>query len=238
MESSGNYLKELLFNSTLRVKLSALFLIAMYILPIISNLVIIALFATHIDSIKDWEQSTILILGIVLFFTSSFSITSTTLLSVVCGYLFGWISFPVLLIMFSVGSLLGYFLANVFDKGTIMTWIKTNEVAYNFIVKLNQRVNLMVFVMRLTPILPFTVTNILCSYLSVPLKNYLGMGFIGIGIRTLAMVYTGSQISSIINIDDDPVYKAQKIGFLILSFALFGLLYYLVMKQKDKIINE
>lgn len=238
MESSGNYLKELLFNSTLRVKLSALFLLAMYVLPIISNLIIIAVFAKNIDSIKDWEQSTILLLGVLLFFTSSFSITSTTLLSVVCGYLFGWISFPVLLIMFSVGSLLGYYLANVFDKGTIMSWIKTNEVAYNFIVKLNQRVNLMVFVMRLTPILPFTVTNILCSYLSVPLKNYLGMGFIGIGVRTLVMVYTGSQISSIINMDDDPVYKAQKIGFLLLSFALFGLLYYLVMKQKDKIINE
>lgn len=238
MESSGNYLKELLFNSTLRVKLSALFLLAMYVLPIISNLIIIAVFAKNIDSIKDWEQSTILLLGVLLFFTSSFSITSTTLLSVVCGYLFGWISFPVLLIMFSVGSLLGYYLANVFDKGTIMSWIKTNELAYNFIVKLNQRVNLMVFVMRLTPILPFTVTNILCSYLSVPLKNYLGMGFIGIGVRTLVMVYTGSQISSIINMDDDPVYKAQKIGFLLLSFALFGLLYYLVMKQKDKIINE
>ena len=238
MESSGNYLKELLFNSTLRVKLSALFLLAMYVLPIISNLTIIAIFAANIDSIKNWDQITILYLGIVLFFTSSFSLTSTTLLSIVSGYLFGWISFPILLIMFSVGSLLGYFLANIFDKGTIMSWIKTNEVAYNFIVKLNQRINLMVFVMRLTPILPFTVTNILCSYLSVPLKNYLGMGFIGIGVRTLAMVYTGTQISSIINMDDDPIYKAQKIGFLLLSFALFGLLYYLVMKQKDKIINE
>ena len=237
MNESQNYLKELLFNSTLRVKLSAFFLLAMYVLPLISNLVIIAVFATHIESIKGWEQSTIIYLGILLFFTSSFSLTSTTLLSVVCGYLFGWLSFPVLLVMFSVGSLLGYFLANTFDKGTIMTWIKTNEVAYDFILKLSQRTNLMVFAMRLTPVLPFTVTNILCSYLSVPLKNYLGMGFIGIGIRTLAMVYTGTQISSIMTMDDDPIYKMQKIGFLALSFVLFGLIYYLVMKQKDKVAN-
>jgi uncharacterized membrane protein YdjX (TVP38/TMEM64 family) len=238
MDESKNYLKELLFNSSLRVKLSALFLLAMYVLPLLSNITVIALFAAYIDEIKYWEVSTLIILGVVLFFTSSFSLTSTTLLSVVCGYLYGWISLPILVILLSIGSLLGYFLANTFDKGTIMSWLKTNEVAYDFIQKLNQRVNLMVFVMRLTPVLPFTVTNILCSYLSVPLKNYLGMGFIGISIRTFAMVYTGTQISSIMNIDDDPVYKMQKIGFLILSFALFGVLYYLVMKQKDKVVNS
>jgi uncharacterized membrane protein YdjX (TVP38/TMEM64 family) len=237
MNESQNYLKELLFNSTLKVKLSALFLVAMYILPVISNLVLIATFATNIESIKDWDQSTIVYLSILIFFTSSFSITSTTLLSVACGYLFGWISFPILLIMFTAGSLLGYYLANLFDQGTIMSWIKTNQVTYDFIEKLRQRVNLMVFIMRVTPVLPFTVTNILCSYLSVPLKNYLLMGFLGIGARSFATVYTGTQISSIVNIDDDPVYKFQKIAFFILSLALFGILYYLVMKQKDKVLN-
>lgn len=238
MNESQNYLRNLLFNSTLKVKLSAFFLLAMYVLPIISNLVILAVFAANIDEIKHWDQSTIILLGIILFFTSSFSITSTTLLSVACGYLFGWICFPILLIMFSVGSLLGYFLANKFDQGTIMTWVKTNEVAYDFIQKLSQRVNLMVFIMRLTPVLPFTVTNILCSYLSVPLKNYFWVGMVGIGVRMLATVYTGTQISSIVNIDDDPTYKLQKIVFLILSFVLFGILYFLIMKQKDKVINS
>ena len=237
MNESQNYLKELLFNSTLKVKLSALFLVAMYILPVISNLVLVALFAANIETIKDWNQTTIIYLGVLIFFTSSFSITSTTLLSIACGYLFGWVSFPILLVMFTTGSLLGYYLANMFDQGTIMSWISTNEVIYKFIEKLKQRVNFMVFVMRVTPILPFTVTNILCSYLSVPLKNYLGMSFLGIGARLLAMVYTGTQISSIVNMDNDPVYKFQKIAFFIGSLVLFGLLYYLVMREKDKALD-
>ncbi len=229
---------KLMYNSPLKVKLSALLLIGMYTLPFVTSLIILASLTAYIDSIKDWEQTTIIGLGVILFLTSSFSITSTTLLSLVCGYLFGWISFPILIVMYTLSSLFGYYLANYFDKELLMSWIKSNEVAYTFIEKLSQRLNLMVFIMRITPVLPFTVTNILCSYLSVPLKNYLGMGFIGISIRTVAMVYIGTQINSIINVEDDPMYKIQKYGFLILSFILFGLLYYLVMKQKDKIVNS
>jgi len=240
MSTADNSLKDLFQsfkNSSLKVKMSVAFLIAMNILPLISNLIIVAVFATNIEEIKNWDTITIIYLGILLFFTSSFSITSTTLLSIACGYLFGWTSFPILLAMFSVGSLLGYFLAHKFDHGTIMGWIKTNEPIYDFIEKLRKRENLMVFIMRLTPVLPFTVTNILCSYLFVPLKNYFFMSIIGIGTRLIATVYTGTQIKSIVDIDDDPVYRLQKIVFLVLSFALFGILYWLIMREKDKPAN-
>jgi|GEM_PF-1720248 len=224
-------------NSTLKAKLSMIFLLAMYILPFISNFILATLFAINIESIKNMDQTMLIYWGILIFFTSTFSIISTTLLSIACGYLFGWISFPVLLAIFTLSSLLGYFLGNVFDQKTIMSWIGANEVAYKFIEKLKKRMNFMVFVMRVTPILPFTVTNILCSYLSVPLKNYLGMSFIGIGTRLAVAVYTGTQISSIVNMEDDPIYKYQKIGLFVVSFILFGILYYLVMKEKDKALN-
>ena len=224
-------------NSTLKAKLSIFFLIAMYVLPIISNLLLVTLFATNIENIKNFDQTTLIYLCILLLFTSTFSIVSTTLLSVACGFLYGWASFPILLGIFILSSLLGYFLGNLFDQKTIMSWIGANEIIYKFIEKLKKRANFMVFVMRVTPVLPFTVTNILCSYLSVPLKNYLGMSIVGIGARLAAAVYTGTQLSSIVNMEDDPVYKFQKMGLLVFSLALFGILYYLVMKEKDKALD-
>ncbi len=230
-------LKAFWINSTLKAKLSMFFLLAMYVLPIISNLILAAVLVTHLDHIKSMDYITLVYWGILIFFTSTFSIISTTLLSVACGYLFGWIAFPVLLTMFTLSSLIGYFLGNVFDQQTIMSWIGANEVVYNFIEKLKKRMNFMVFVMRVTPVLPFTVTNVLCSYLSVPLKNYVGMSVIGISARLAVAVYTGTQISSIVNMEDDPIYKFQKIGIFVVSLALFGILYYLVMKEKDKALD-
>ncbi|WP_018342293.1 VTT domain-containing protein [Cytophaga aurantiaca] len=224
-------------NSTSKAKMSMIFLLGMYILPIISNFILAALFAVNIDSIKGLDQTTLIYIGILVFCTSTFSIISTTLLSIACGYLFGWSCFPILLAMFTVSSLVGYYLANLFDQQTIMSWIGANEVAYQFIEKLKKRLNFMVFVMRVTPILPFTVTNVLCSYLSVPLKNYLGMSFIGIGARLAIAVYTGTQINSFVTMEDDPIYKYQKYALWIGSFLLFGILYYLVMKEKDKALN-
>jgi uncharacterized membrane protein YdjX (TVP38/TMEM64 family) len=230
-------LKDFWVNSTLKAKLSMIFLLAMYILPFISNFILVTLFAVNIEHIKVMDPVMLIYWGILIFFASTFSIISTTLLSIACGYLFGWIAFPILLTMFTVSSLIGYFLSSVFDQQTIMSWIGANEVAFNFIEKLKKRANFMVFVMRVTPILPFTVTNVLCSYLSVPLKNYIGMSIVGIGARLGIAVYTGTQISSIVSMEDDPVYKFQKIGLLLGSLVLFGILYYLVMKEKDKAMD-
>ena len=230
-------LKTFWINSTLKAKLSMIFLLAMYVLPIISNILLATLLVTYIDYIQQLDYITLIYWGILIFFTSTFSIISTTLLSVACGYLFGWIAFPVLLTMFTLSSLIGYFLGNVFDQQTIMSWIGATEVIYNFIEKLKKRMNFMVFVMRVTPVLPFTVTNVLCSYLSIPLKNYIGMSIVGISARLAVAVYTGTQISSIVNMEADPVYRYQKIGLFIVSLALFGLLYYLVMKEKDKALD-
>ena len=108
-------LKTFWITSTLKAKLSMIFLLGMYILPIISNFTLAALLAVNIDLIKGFDQTTLIYLGILVFCTSTFSIISTTLLSIACGYLFGWSCFPILLGMFTVSSLLGYYLANVFD---------------------------------------------------------------------------------------------------------------------------
>lgn len=63
------------------------------------------------------------------------------------------------------------------------------------------------------------------------------MSIVGISARLAVAVYTGTQISSIVNMEADPIYRYQKIGLFIVSLALFGILYYLVMKEKDKALD-
>ena len=94
----------------------------------------------------------------------------------------------------------------------------------------------MLFSMRLTPSLPFAVTNFFCSYIDISLKRYLLYGSAGIAIRLLATVWVGTQIMDFNeNIENDPSYQLQKYVFIGVAMVLFSALYYYVMREKDEV---
>lgn len=91
----------------------------------------------------------------------------------------------------------------------------------------------MIFTLRLTPVLPFAVTNVFSSYINIPFLRYLFFGGIGIAIRTLATVFTGTQIKTLNdNLVKDPAYQLQYFVFIGVSVVLFAILYWFVMKNK------
>ncbi|MFN8415047.1 MAG: VTT domain-containing protein [Cytophagaceae bacterium] len=208
----------------------------MSILPFISTLVIISYSAFFNEQVSQWSTTMIFFMGILCFFLTSMSLASTTIVSVACGYFFGWNAYPILLGMFTLGTWFGYAISNWFDKNTIMGFIKMNPEMYKFVKKLQKNERLMLFTMRLTPSLPFAVTNFFCSYIEIPLKKYLVFGTIGIALRLVATVWVGTQIQSFNeDIENDPTYQLQKYVFIGVALVLFSALYYYVMREKDEV---
>ncbi|MCU0416164.1 MAG: VTT domain-containing protein [Cytophagaceae bacterium] len=231
-----NQLIEQFIGAPFKVKFSIIALILMSILPFLSTLGIFSYATFFNEQVQSWDQTMILIMGVVVFFLTSLSLASTTILSIACGYFYGWQAYPWLFIMFVAGTLFGYTISNAFDKNTIMGFIQMNPEMYSFVRKLQKNQRLMLFTMRLTPSLPFAVTNFFCAYINVPLNKYLTLGSLGIGLRLLATVWVGTQISDFNeNLEDDPVYVIQKYVFLGIGMVLFLLLYYYIMREKDEI---
>lgn len=225
-----------LYGAPLKVKFSIISLIVMSILPFVSTLVIISYSTFFNEQVVQWDTAMLFLMGVLFFFLTTMSLASTTIFSIACGYFFGWNAYPILLGMFTLGTWFGYAISNWFDKNTIMGFIKMNPEMYKFVKKLQKNERLMLFTMRLTPSLPFAVTNFFCSYIEIPLKKYLIYGTAGIALRLVATVWVGTQISSFNEeLESDPTYQLQKYVFLGVAIVLFSALYYYVMREKDEV---
>ncbi|MBC7450558.1 MAG: VTT domain-containing protein [Cytophagales bacterium] len=233
MKNSIESLLELAKSSNRQVRISAIFFLCMMILPIFTNSTFLYYLFTHIQEIKAWDANTLIIACIILFFTSSFSLTSTNFMTVAAGYIYGWKSFPVLLIMFLGGSILGFFIANAFNRGAILEWVKQNKKASVYIDRLKTHEGYMVFIMRIAPFIAFNLTNMLCSFISMPFKKYFSFGGFGIIVRLLVAIYVGTQIRSFSDLYDDPNYYYQNFALIGVSALLFLRLYNQVMKDQQ-----
>jgi len=234
MKNSIAPLLELIQSSDKRVKISGIFFLSMMILPFFTNTTFLAYLFTHIDEIKLWDSNTIIIASIILFFTSSLSLTSTNFMTVAAGYFYGWKAYPVLLIMFLAGSLLGFFIAHAFNRGAILQWIKQNKKASIYVDRIKKEEGYMVFIMRIAPFIVFNITNIVCAFISMPLKKYFLYGAGGIVIRLIVAIYVGTQIQSFENLSRDPAYYYQNIIFIAISGFAFFRLYNKIMKEENE----
>ncbi len=155
-------------------------------------------------------------------------------MTVAAGYFYGWKAYPALLLMFLAGSLLGYVIAQAFNRGAVLEWIKQNKKASVYVDRLKAEEGYMVFIMRIAPFIVFNITNIVCAFISMPLKKYFLFGAAGIIIRLIVAIYVGTQIQSFENLYDDPNYYIQNLIFIGISgFAIYRL-YNKIMKDKPE----
>lgn len=149
-------------------------------------------------------QSTLSIINFSLLYfsitsiTMSFALTPTTMVAITAGFLFGWGSFPLLVSSYLIAAFLSaytnhYLLFKIIkyrpDKDhSIAPMLKYFEGNYFLLVAL----------MRLSPIIPFAITNYLLS--SLPLKkiSYLSASFLGMLPRTAVVFWAGTEASNIL----------------------------------------
>jgi uncharacterized membrane protein YdjX (TVP38/TMEM64 family) len=226
-------LKEYWNNSTWKVRISMLAIVLMTFLPFTTTVITITTISIYSDEIRALSSNYLIYLGLFFFFSTSLSLTSTTILSVIAGYFWGWDAYWYLLLMFNLGAAMGYYLTHAFDKGTMLQYIENKSEIGTFIQRLKERDYLMIFTLRITPVLPFAVTNVFSSYIDIKFWRYLLFGGIGIALRTLATVFTGTQIKSLNeSLVKDPAYQMQYFVFIGVSIVLFAILYWFVMKNK------
>lgn len=91
-----------------------------------------------------------------------------------------------------------------------------------------------IFFTKLSPILPFALTNFVFALSGAKLKNILIGGFFGMIPRTLLAVWTGSQAKEIRRLLENPNEgNLQKILIIILVIVSVGGVMYYVLPKKS-----
>lgn len=172
------------------------------VLPMIGSAVLISVaYPFGIWLRENWEiGSGLFLVGVVVF--CGLALLPTNVIGVLSGWSFGF-EFGIFVLITGIvaASTLSFFihsrivgetLPQVFEKHP-----KAEAVYQALIGKSRRRTTLIIFLLRLSPAMPFALTNFLMASARVPVKSFVVGTFFGMLPRSSAVVFVGSGLSEL-----------------------------------------
>lgn len=153
-----------------------------------------------------------------LAFASAFALTPPTFLALVYGYFLGWLGFPLLLLL-NFGAIgIVFFMGK---KVIPVSFLPQIQAAYPAAAKLLLRFHedpvRLIFFAKLSPALPFAITNLVFTLAGARLSQMLLGGAFGMIPRTMLALWIGTQAKEIKYLLEHP---NEGIGTKLLVVAL------------------
>ena len=183
---------------------------------------------THEKEIQSFTFQNWIIAFVFVCFTMAFALTPTTFIALLSGYFLGWQGFIPVVITYWIASFLGYKTAQFVDGGRFLTVLSEKPKVKQILENLQKDEFKIILLARLSPVLPFAVTNVLFSFAATKLRNFLTAGFIGMLPRTILSVWIGTQAQEIKRLIERPS-EGNIYQFLILGLiggSILGLGYF------------
>lgn len=175
---------------------------------------------------------------IVFFLASSCSmalaLTPTTFIALLSGYFLGWSSIIYFIPAYSLASWISYWCAQKVLGHKFKIRLQTLPTTKKIIDNINARPWTIVFLARLSPVLPFAMTNVLLASLEVKIKPYLLSSLAGMLPRTLLAVWLGNEASYLKEAFAQGKSSSiwQTTGILLIILSLSGLFFFLTRNPK------
>ena len=183
---------------------------------------------THEQEIQNFTVQNWIIAFIFACFTMAFALTPTTFIALLSGYFLGWQAFIPVAITYWIASFLGYKTAQFIDGGRFLLILSEKPKVKQILENLQKDEFKIILLARLSPILPFAVTNVLFSFSGTKLRNFLTAGFLGMLPRTVLSIWIGTQAQQIRRLIEHPS-EGNISQFLILGLiggSILGLGYF------------
>lgn len=192
-------------------------------LPSVGTLLSLNLLYAHHESLDHFQLFTLVNLLFYVCATSiimGLALMPTTLLAVVSGFMYGWFSFPFLVAAYSMASIIGYGAGRKLDKNSLEFLLNKYPKAAQLISDKREKASQLIFFVRLSPVIPFALSNLLFALLKIPLAKVIWVGLWGMLPRTLMAFSTGVLAESLLAALEERNGTAQI--FLLLALVLIS----------------
>lgn len=144
-----------------------------------------------------WAADTALLYGIAGALLMGLALIPTTLFAILSGFLFGWQAFLLLVLAYSLASVLGYLGGRFLNKDSLQHLLKPYPKAKDIIERKKDQMGKLVFFVRISPVVPFAISNLIFALLGSGLQRVVWFGLLGMLPRTFLAFFTGTLASSI-----------------------------------------
>ena len=175
--------------------------------------------------------------------TMALALTPSTLIALVSGYFLGWSALPFITITYPLAALLGFMASKVLDRGKIMHSLSASSASADsrlplLIKELNRQAWPLVILVRISPILPFSLMNLLLPAIGVRLSTFLLAGSIGMLPRTLFSLWVGMQGRDLVTLLTTPGLDSLPLVLVLVSVLSVGGLVYLLQKASSALVVQ
>ena len=221
-------------------KNALLYLLTTLVLPITVSSYIGVYLITHEQVFLSYGAQAWTIVFLITSITMALALTPTTFVALASGYFLGLSCIPGLIISYTFASILGYTIAQKVGSSALKASL-TDEPKLKLIVNgLHDYESTIIFLTRISPILPFALINGVLGILSCNIQKFIFIGTLGMLPRTLLFIFVGKEVNNIIMLfkSGKSMSIAQYSFYLLLGMSIIGMAW--VMKKiaqqiKDKI---
>ena len=171
--------------------------------------------------------------------TMALALTPTTFVALVSGFYLYWEGFPGVVVSYGIAALIGYSLAQLIDHGKMMSFLNRFEKARILMQELRNQSWSLIFLTRISPVLPFALMNFVLSLLQVDKRKFFLASIVGMLPRTLFFFWIGTQASDIINLLQDPESPGSgRLLMISLIIISIGGLYFVFDRALKKALRK
>jgi uncharacterized membrane protein YdjX (TVP38/TMEM64 family) len=116
----------------------------------------------------------------------------TTLIAGLSGFILGWQSFPWLVLGYTLATLLGYGWGKKLGGESLEMILEKYPQAKNMLERKSGRIGELIFFVRLSPVIPFALSNLMFALLNSGWKKLVIFGTIGMLPRTTLVFVSGT----------------------------------------------
>lgn len=189
----------------------------------------------HETEIGGYNEKTWIIITLICCVTSAVAITPPTYLALVFGYFLGWHAILPVFVLNMAAIFLVNMVTRWLDKDRFKTYLSENKRVKGILDNIKEQELKIIFFAKLSPVLPFALTNFVFALSGAKLKNILLGGFLGMIPRTVLAVWTGYQAKEIRKLLENPNEgNLQKILLIVLLIASIAGIFYFLQPRKKK----
>jgi uncharacterized membrane protein YdjX (TVP38/TMEM64 family) len=157
----------------------------------------------------------------------------TTLIAIISGFLFGWVAFPALVIAYTLASIIGYKLGTGLDENSLNLLLEKYPKTKKLLLEKEDKMNELIFFLRLSPVIPFALSNLLFALIRANLTKVIWVGLLGMFPRTTMAFATGLRANSLVDAVSESTNTYQLAGILVLLLISIWGLYRVISRIVD-----
>ena len=171
--------------------------------------------------------------------TMALAITPTTFIALVSGFFLGWQAAPAMIVAYLTASAIGFVVGKSLDNGRLLNSISTSSRFHHLVNEMKRQDWLLMIMVRISPILPFSLINLLLPASGIRFRVFIIAGFIGMLPRTLFSIWVGLQGQNLYQLLQNPDSNTVTTALMIVTTVLsIGGLMFIFLRSLNNQIKK